>query len=120
MRRDMDLVRTILTGIADAGGDVSAGMFADERHGFDEVAYHFDIMQQAGLIDASLVRDIGGNVIRAEAHSLTWEGKDFLDAVRSDKVWHRVKERIGGTVGSVSLAVVKEVAVSVARLMLGL
>lgn len=120
MRRDMDLVRTILKGIADASGDVPASVFVTERHDFDEVAYHFDIMQQADLIDASLVRSASGSIVRADAYALTWEGNDFLDSVRSDKVWSKVKERIGGTVGTVSLAVIKEVAVSIAKTMLGL
>jgi len=52
--------------------------------------------------------------VAARADRLTWQGYDFLDAVRSDAVWSKTKSTIAATVGSASLEVVKAVAVSIA------
>ena len=120
MRRDLDLVRTILKTCADAPGPVDARVFADDAHSFDLVAYHVRIMQEAGLVEASLVRDMGGSVVRASVGPLTWAGNDFLDAVRSDGIWSKTKQRIASTVGSASFDVVKAVAVKLATTILGL
>lgn len=113
MRRDMDLVRTILKELADSEAPLRASFFSDASHSPDEVAYHFEIMADAGLIEALVTKAWGGAVVSAEATSLTWAGNDFLDAVSNDDVWTRVKRCIGRTVGAASLDTIKAVAVKV-------
>ena len=91
MRRDLDLVRTILKTCADASGPVDVHAFTDDAHSFELVAYHVQIMQETGLVEASLLREAGGSIIRATVGPLTWAGNDFLDAVRSDSIWSKTK-----------------------------
>lgn len=107
MRRDLDLVRTILKTCADSNEPVPMSTFADAAHTTDLVAYHIDIMQEAGLINATIIRGMNERTVHATIDSLTWEGNDFLDAVRSDGLWSKTKQRIATTIGSVSFDVVK-------------
>jgi len=120
MKRDMELVRHLLQATEQAD-DVpfDAGSLASDE--FDEAAivYHVELLQQAGLLSASVSRYISGGG-SAIIQRLTWQGHDYLDAVRDDTVWNRTKARIGETVGTASLEVIKAVAISVTKEMMGL
>lgn len=71
-------------------------------------------MVEAGLIEATI--QSGGNdpYYFVRARRLTWEGNDYLDAIRSESVWGETKQAISDSVGSVSFDVVKEVARAIA------
>lgn len=114
MRRDMDLVRRVLMECADSDRPLDAHALADAAHPFEVVAYHVDIMTQAGLVESVIKRDWGGAYVVAEVGPLTWAGCDFIDAVRSEEVWSRVKLAIGKTVGTVAFDTAKALAVRVA------
>lgn len=120
MRRDFDLVRTILKMCADSLEPVDAHVFVDDAHPFELVAYHVRIMQEAGLVEADIVNAAGRVPVHVTVGPLTWAGNDFLDAVRSDSVWTKTKQRIGTTVGSASFDVLKAVAVKITTNVLGL
>lgn len=110
MKRDMDLVREILLHVSESEISVDASVFVDTNNDLDKVIYTIDIMKEAGLIKANIKRAFQKGYVSASINSLTWEGHDFLDSVRSDKVWKEVKKSISKVAGSVSLAVIKQVA----------
>ena len=60
----------------------------------------------------------------SEGHvALTWDGHDFLDAIRSDTVWQEAKETVqakGLDIQSLTLDVVKSVCVSAIKDLIGL
>ena len=119
MKRDMDLVRRILMELEASDYPLDASVFADGRVTVPQAAYHIEIMQQAGLIKATIARDLSGN-LDATAESLTWNGQEFLEAVRSDVMWATVKSTIAKTVGSTTLETVKALAVKIgSELVLG-
>lgn len=111
MRRDLDLVREILREVAESDGAVDARALATEGHPFEEVAYHFGIMIDAGLAEGDVTRSWGGGAVCARIDRLTWAGNDFLDAVASDRVWSKVKRTVAKTVGTASFESVKALAV---------
>lgn len=121
MRRDMDLVREILIACSKSpDGCVDASVLADARHPFDVVAYHVDIMMEAGLVHGVVQHDCGGGIALAQAGPLTWEGNEFLDTVASDSVWKQVKVKLGETVKTTTIDVVKSLAVKLTQQALGL
>ena len=111
MRRDLDLIREVLREVAESGEAVEARALATEEHPFEEIAYHFGIMIDAGLVEGSVNRSWGGGAVCARIDRLTWAGNDFLDAVASDRVWSKVKRTVAKTVGSASFESVKALAV---------
>lgn len=116
MKRDMDLVRRILveTECASAPLDISA--FLDEEHAtVEDVAYHVELMQHHGLIDASIQRNMGGSVAYGKVIALTWDGCDYLDAIRDDRVWAKSKDAIRKAVGSTTMGLMKETAVAIGK-----
>lgn len=117
MRRDMDLVRDMLNAVAESDIPLDVSCLATDTRPFELVAYHAQLIQQAGLAEANIVRTEGG-IVLATVGPLTWAGNDFLDAVKSDRIWSQVKRRIASTVGAVSFDVVKALAVKAATDML--
>jgi Hypothetical protein (DUF2513) len=54
------------------------------------VAYHMKIMAERGLIDGKPLSS-AGTAHDFIAHSLTWEGQEFLDTIKNDTAWKKVK-----------------------------
>ncbi len=115
MRRDMDLVRFILREVEDAGGPVRARELVGDDRAFDEVLYHIELLHAHGLIDARVTRTKGAT--SAVVLGLTWDGCDYLDAMRDDRVWERAKAAICEAVGSTTMGVVKTACVKAAEMM---
>ena len=118
MKRYMDLVRSILMKVADSDRPVTIEELADEEHDKQLVGYHISIMNDAGLIKASLRSADNDSYYFCSVSSLTWEGNDFLDTVRSDTVWENTKSTISKTVGSTTFEIVKSVAAKISTAML--
>lgn len=57
-------------------------------YNIDQIDYHLMLINKAGLIDEGGIRPAEGIGFR----SLTWEGHDFLDSVRSPEVWAKTKK----------------------------
>ena len=117
MKRDMDLVRRIMFKVEEADGPVSV----DDVHAMcsnrERAVFHIELLAAHGLIRTSMRRVSGPEKASGTIDGLTWEGFDYLDAIRSDAVWSRSKEAIAETVGEASLSVVKEVCSAVASAM---
>ena len=60
MRRDMDLIRSMLRTVADSDAPMDAQAFTDDAHPFPVIAYHADLLRQFGLADVFEVKDAGG------------------------------------------------------------
>lgn len=125
MRRDLDLVRSILIYVEDADSEVDAGDMATKRWPIELVAYHVRLMAHHGLIDVSRdISDMNGSTIELTVAGITWDGQDYLDSIREPKVWKKVKKILADTVGSTTLDVVRQtgsmVALSMVREGLGM
>lgn len=108
MKRDMDLIRQILLyidGEENCNGTNSVRLTDSPIDGRDwnEVSYHFILLHEAGLIRGqnrdNRVIDISG---------LSWEGHEFLDAIRDENVWEKTKST-ATQIGSFSFETVKDV-----------
>lgn len=97
MKRDWDLVRTILIQLeqkTDTRGAVRPGQI----NGWDEetVSEHMRLLDQAGLIEAVCNRPqsfmpCGYNLpTQCVAMALTWSGHEFLDSIRKDSAWYAI------------------------------
>lgn len=114
MKRDMDLVRTILLALADSDEPLWSTNLATDEYSRDVIGYHFLILDEAGLIMANVKAAGDDPYYIAVASRLTWEGNDFLDAVRDESIWKRVRSTIGKITGGASFEVFKTVASSLA------
>ena len=112
MQRDMDLVRSILLEVEKLpAGNWDAVTGID---GCDPAVFsgHVDLMKQAGLIEAAVPHADGVGPISARVFRLTWQGHDFLDAVRNESVWSKVKAKLGDALATTPIDVIKALAIS--------
>jgi hypothetical protein len=79
-------------------------------------------MAEAGLIDVEKETSSTNpeRIIRVYPFGLTWEGHEFLEAMRRDTVRAKVEERLGGTFADVPFALIKELALAIIRSQIGL
>lgn len=81
------------------------------------VWYHLGLLDAKGMIDCRLLQSDDGSIRRADVYGLTWDGQDFLDALRDDSVWEKTKRAVRESVGSTTFDVVKCVAVEASKRM---
>lgn len=77
MKRDLDLVRSILIYVENADCEVDADDMAAERWPIETVAYHARLMEHHGLFDVSqAARDMNGNTIELIVAGITRDGQE--------------------------------------------
>lgn len=110
MRRDSDLIRSIMLAVEkDAHCEV---LRLPAIEGYDDEAVHFHTRL---LIEKGFLKTFFPDRSRVQPWTcirLTWEGYDFLDAIRDPVVWRRVKHS-AAKVGSWSIDTLAAIAKSV-------
>ena len=122
MKRDMDLIRALLLEIESwpPGARVPSTRIAIEPYTDEQIRYHANLLQVAGLIGGVLaVHNASGERPAIIGH-LTWHGHEFVDATRSDAVWTAVEKRAELVGGSINMELLTELASSVSRSMMWL
>lgn len=120
MRRDWDTCRRILAAVADSPDGLGIDQLTTEADGRRKVGEHIRLLDEAGLVRATIRAAGSDPFYYCHVSRLTWAGQDWLAAVEGPGVWDRVKERVRTLGGSVALDTLKAVALAVASEMLGL
>jgi hypothetical protein len=92
LKRDMDLIRTILIKIeSDNNTTISKVVNLD---GYDpvEVSYHVKLLIEARLIDGDNM--FADNTGPYRARCLTWDGHEFILSVRDDAIWNNIRSKV--------------------------
>ena len=114
MKRDMDLLREILLQVETREPKQPLEVKIEGRDR-QEIVGHVHLLQEARFVEASFT---GGPT--AIVHRLTWDGHEFLDAVRDSTVWAMVKKKLKKVGGTASVDIVKATASAVLKAQLGL
>lgn len=114
----MDLMRTILLEIEEDEGLGGAIDIKAPDYTPDQVTYHVGLLKQAGLIEAADAGSLDGGPAFIP-QGLTWNGHEFLDAVRNDTIWHQVKAEVN-RLGSLPIELVKTLTIKVVAKHMGL
>jgi hypothetical protein len=79
---------------------------AIEGHSAEEVDYHLGLLREYGLIDCPGSMPLSGGI---PFRKLTWQGHDFVDAVRDPEIWRKTK-RSADAIGSITFDLIKDLA----------
>ncbi len=104
MKRDMDLVRRILLAVAEMPHheELQSLDGVDD----DDFAQHAEWLHEAGLVAAAISHTTRGT--HALIFRLTWNGCDFVDAIRDDTLWKKAKDNVMKPSMSFTFDVLKE------------
>ena len=88
MKRDMDLIRTIMLEL-EGRSEPALNLTEMTIEGHDDavVLEHLILLEEAGFIDMNVDYYGGGETPQFLVHRITWAGHEFLAAVRSDQIW---------------------------------
>lgn len=90
-----------------------------KKYSEEEFTYHVVKLDKEEYIDAHIVR--GDNLtIPLYLYDLSWNGHDFLKALGNDNVYQKTKNKVTAVAGTVSLEVLKLVAIETSKSLLGL
>ncbi|WP_294124221.1 DUF2513 domain-containing protein [Sphingomonas sp.] len=118
MKRDMDLCRKIMEQVEEKSNGLSPIDIEIEGYARAEVSYQIMIMNEGGYLTAADASTRAG--LHWMARRLTWQGHEFLDAVRNDTVWIKVKETVKEKGGTIPFEVLKALAIKFAGSVFGL
>jgi hypothetical protein len=120
MQRDMDLIRAILLHVESIPADDRVHTVHIEGYSDPIVAKHIELLADAGFVESDLLTTETHGAMSGRVLRITWSGYEFLDAARSDTIWHRAKEHVGGKLGSVPVEVLKQVLIKLSSAALGM
>jgi hypothetical protein len=115
MKRDIDLIKLLLREVEGEEPKPDLSGYSQEQ-----ILYHYELMEEAGLVVAHFERGAAGQIIYAGVERLTNLGHDFLDASRSDTVWAKFKQAVAKVGGSISIPVAVELMKQLVKTELGL
>ena len=94
MKRDMDLVRLILLKIEEEYKSTALINLSIDGYDMDTVAYHCKILHDAGFVSNYNARYAGDELYIFSVGALTWDGNDYLDKIRDNSTWKKIKDII--------------------------
>ena len=121
MKRNLDLIREILLRIEsnEQNATLSSSSFHDLNENKDLIDYHLYLLADAGYIEYLEVPIIGNYYPQIIVQWITNDGCDYLDSIRSPKIWVKTKEKLKDVGGQASFDVVKTIAEHLVMSMLG-
>lgn len=118
MKLDHDLARSVLLKIEQSQDESGlhpveqVQLAVDNKVTNEQLAYTIKMLNQAGFIDGKPLYDGAGKFYSFFPIQLTYDGHEYLDEVRSPKVWRESKS-LAAKVGSVSLSIMGQIASTV-------
>ena len=120
MKRDLELVRAILLAMEQHPHGFAPDRFTIAGYDQDTIGHHIWLMAQGDLLMAHVVTCQGDASPRALPEAITWAGHEFLDAVRHDTVWLKLKAEMKDKGLSLPFSLLQALALKIAAKLAGL
>ncbi len=104
MKRDLELYRRILQAV-EACPNARCNLRSLDGVSNDEFGYHVKLMAEIDLIEAIDASDFAGEdwIITGMTH----EGHEFLDAIKEDNIWIKLKSTAKNASGVITVETLK-------------
>ncbi len=109
MKRDVDLIRIIMTKLEETPYEGGWVDLAIEGHDEAKVSYHIMLLDEAGLIEATDVSTL--KRVEWKANRLTWAGHEFIEASRDVTRWEEAKKTVLEKSGGIAFSVLNELLI---------
>lgn len=112
MKRDMDLIRELLILIENQEDD-SRELKLPTSIDRSFAVYQLRLLEQAGYTKNNI--HYADNKPMWIYSSLTWDGQEFLGAIKNETVWRKVKQTLVEKGGSIPMEVLKSLAIKISE-----
>jgi len=120
MKRNMELVRLILLAMDKHEHGFAPPDFTIAGYDQEVIGHHVWLMAQGDLITAVVTTAMGDPSPVAMPVTITWTGHDFLEAVRNDTVWSKVKTQLKDRGISLPFSLLQDLALKILAAHVGL
>ena len=110
MKRDLDLIREIMLVLEDKmeyGKNFKSTqlieVIQDKTLSAEKLAYHVGLLVENDFIKAKEYRHQSGEPTDYLINTITSQGQDFIDTIRQDTTWNKIKEKVSN-IGGYSLS----------------
>jgi len=111
MKRDFDLIRKLLIFFEEKPGPEHVEI--PPIKGYDDltIKYHLVLLYDAGFLRCEPVKSsTSDRVIYVLPFDLTWQGQEFLQKIRNETTWQKIKDVILSKGGVLAFSVINELA----------
>ncbi|QHJ83042.1 MAG: hypothetical protein [Caudoviricetes sp.] len=109
MKRDWELIRKIMLAIEASPCDMQVSSFSIKDYDPEIVGYHIKLLSDALLVEA-INSSSDETMYEYYAQDLTLAGHEFLDNIRSDTNWNKIKTLIKSKGGELTFETIKAAA----------
>lgn len=114
MKRDLDLIREIMLVLEDKmeyGKNFQSEQLLEEMQNktltAEKLAYHLGLLVESDFIKAKKYNSYSNEPIYL-INTITFQGQDFIDIIRQDTTWNKIKEK-AYSIGSFSLSLLVDI-----------
>ena len=119
MKRDFELVRTILFYLECEDETQKENLFSQIKEQPElKLRKHLEIMEEASFVSTGKHNTAAGRILHPYSR-LTWNGYEFLDKIRNDNLWKKIKDNIISKGLSLSFDAISSTATHYMQKMLG-
>lgn len=111
MEQNMELIRQILLEIEKRPSGAIQNLKVD-GYGMETIAYHCKLLYGRGLVNSYTPQYADNSIYMFSVGSLTWDGQDYLNKIRDESMWAKIKAWIRERGLSFTIEVVKDAAIA--------
>jgi hypothetical protein len=120
MKRDLDLVRSLLLAMEAQEHAFVESKLTVEGYTEEQIGFHIYLLGEAGLAVVGEDTNMQSQSPSAVAVNLTWAGYEFLEAAKDETLWGKAKSVVIKPAGGVAFSVLVEWLKAEAKARLGL
>lgn len=111
MEQNMELIRQILLEI-EKRPSVAVQNLKIDGYDMETIAYHCKLLYGRGFVNSYTPQYADNSIYVFSVGSLTWDGQDYLNKIRDESMWAKIKAWIRERGLPFTIEVVKDAAVA--------
>ena len=126
MKKDLDLIRQIMLTLEENmeyGKNFQSAqlieVMKDATLSAEKLAYHIGLLVESDFIRAKDHKYLSGEPTDYQIYTITSQGHDFIDTIRQDTTWNKIKEK-AYDIGGFSLSLLVDIGKEYLKKQIGL
>lgn len=126
MKRDLDLIREIMLVLEDKmeyGKNFQSThlieVMQDKTLSVEKLAYHLGLLVESDFLKAKEYKYLSGEPTDYLINTITSQGQDFIDTIREDTTWNKIKEK-ASSIGGFTLPLLVDIGTEYLKKQIGI